>query len=264
MKKNTLNKLALALTLLAFTSCKAKKASLPSATTVPPAVEKPSADQGELVNSIQAKQPVFNTLSIKAKADLKINNNSNDVSMAIRIKNAETIWVSVTAIAGIEVARALITPDSIKIMNRLQNEYTRKPFNYIYQFTSKQVDFKAIQGLFTANAFPGTLTPSASIDSNEGQIVVKGKLESLLYNMVFNSNKNLLKNELNDATNDQKLNVNYDNFGVVKDQEFPQLVNINSVANNKSIAIALKYNNIILDEPVDFPFNVPKRFTVKD
>lgn len=264
MKKSILNKLVIVLTLIVFTSCKAKKAVLPPSTPVPPAVSKPAANNSDLVDSLKAKQPSFNTLAIKAKADLKINNSSNDVSMSIRIKNNEAIWVSVTAIAGLEVARALITPDSIKIMNRLQNEYTRKPFSYIYQFTSRQIDFKAIQGLFTASAIPGTLTESATFTGEGSQLQVKGQLSGLLYNMLFNSKRNLVQNQISDNASSQTLKVTYDNFGIIKDQELPQAVNINSAANNKSIAIALRYNSVAIDEPLDFPFNVPKRFTVKD
>ncbi|WP_207533765.1 DUF4292 domain-containing protein [Desertivirga arenae] len=264
MKKNILNKLAIGLALVVFTSCKAKKTLVPPTTSVPAVITKPAANNSDLIDSLKAKQPSFNTLAIKAKADLKINNNSNDVSMSIRIKNSETIWVSVTAIAGLEVARALITPDSIKIMNRLQNEYMRKPFSYIYQFTSRQIDFKAIQGLFTANAFPNTLTESASFTATASQVEVKGQLSELMYNMIFNNRRNMLQNQVTDNANGQKLSVTYDSFGVINNQELPQIVNINSVANNKTIAIALRYNSVSIDEPVDFPFNVPKRFTVKD
>ncbi|WP_207421973.1 DUF4292 domain-containing protein [Desertivirga brevis] len=264
MKRNILNKTAILLAFIAFTSCKARKTVLPPATSVPSIESKPAARNSGLIDSLKAKQPSFNTLSIKAKADLKINNSSNDVSMSIRIKNNETIWLSITAIAGLEVARALITPDSIKIMNRLQNEYTRKPFSYIYQFTSRQINFNAIQGLFTANVISGTLAESATLEHEGSQLQVKGELSGLLYKMLFNSRRNLIQNQLSDNANSQNLNVTYDNFGTIKDQELPQTVNINSVANNKNISIALRYNSISIDESVDFPFNVPKRFTVKD
>jgi len=263
MKKNILNKLVIALSLVAFTSCKAKKAALPPVSQIPSsAVERPVANNNsEIINSLQAKQPAFNTLAIKSKAGLKINGNNNDVNMSIRIKNGEAIWVSVNMI--IEGARALITPDSIKIMDRLHNEYIRKPFSYIHQFTSSQVDFKAIQGLFTANAFPGTLSTSAGINKKDDQTEVRGELAGLLYNMLFNANNNLVQNNISDEKN-QNLNVNYSDFGQVKGLEIPQTVNINSAAANKTISIALKYNSIMVDEAIDFPFNVPKKYTVKD
>lgn len=264
MRKDILNKTFILFTFIAFTSCKAKKAALPPVTPVAPAAaEKPIKNSNaEIIAKLQAKQPAFNTLSIKAKGELKIDGKGQDVNMSIRIKNGEAIWVSVSMV--IEGVRALITPDSIKIMHRLDNIYIRKPFSYIYQFTNKQVDFKAIQGLLTANAFPQTLSPSAEFSSKDNQTEVKGALAGLVYHLLFNSNNNLIQNNITDQNNGQNLNVSYADFGSIKSLELPQTVNINSEANNKKISIALNYNSITADEPVDFPFNVPKRYTVKD
>ena len=79
------------------------------------------------MDAIKAGQLNFNTFSGKAKTKLDINGSSNDVTLNIRIQKGQKIWVSVTAIAGIEVARALITPDSILVINKLQGLYLRKP-----------------------------------------------------------------------------------------------------------------------------------------
>ncbi|RYG21494.1 MAG: DUF4292 domain-containing protein, partial [Chitinophagaceae bacterium] len=60
-----------------------------------------------------------------------VNGNENNVTMLIRIEKDKKIWVSVTAIAGIEVARAVITPDSLLLRDNLNKTYARKPFSYI-------------------------------------------------------------------------------------------------------------------------------------
>ena len=263
MRKNILNKAFILFTVITFASCKTKRATLAPVTPVPAAAEKPaSKDNSEIIAKLQAKQPSFNTLSIKAKGELKIDGKGQDVNMSIRIKNAEAIWVSVSMV--IEGARALITPDSIKIMNRLDNIYIRKPFSYIYQFTNKQVDFKAIQGLLTANVFPETLNSYSELATRDNQTEVKGALAGLVYTMLFNSTSNLIQNNVTDPDKGQNLSVTYSDFGTVKALELPQTVDINSETNNKKISIALKYNSFTVDEAVDFPFNVPKKYTVKD
>lgn len=262
MKKKLSINILLGLIFISTFGCKAKKAIVE--TPVTPSVSIPAYSGAEVIKNINAKQPSYNTLAIKAKADLNINNNSNDVSMSIRIKNNEAIWVSVTALAGIEVARALITPDSIKVLNRMQNEYTKKPFSYIHQFTNKQVDFKTVQALFTANVFPGTLTNNPKIDLNNGQTQLIGNIAELTYRLLFNANYNLVLNDLSDQGKGQNLVVNYDDFMVVNGKEFPQSVSIKSAADTKNISISLKYNQITVDGAVELPFNVSKKFTVKN
>ncbi|WP_256010836.1 DUF4292 domain-containing protein [Desertivirga xinjiangensis] len=265
MRKNILNKVLCVvltgLTLFAASACKTKKATLPAS---PAPLEKERLSSGSVMKNVQDKQPTYTTLSVKAKADLNINNNTQDVSMNIRMRNGEAIWVSVTAIAGIEVARALITPDSIKVLNRLQSEYLAKPFNYIHQFTNKQVSFNTVQSLFTATMMQGITGSEVTVGEENSQTVLSGNVSGLLYKLLFNSRYNLVQSNLTDRSSGKNLLVNYANFVNISGKEFPQDVSIRSDAQNRSVKIDLHYNSIIVNEAVDFPFNVPKRFTVKN
>ena len=101
--------------------------------------------------AIKAQQVVFDTFSGRASTKLDINGSSNDVTLNIRLKKDKQIWVSITALLGIEVARALITPDSIKVINKLQGLYLKKPFSFIYQYASRQVNYKTIESLLVGN-----------------------------------------------------------------------------------------------------------------
>lgn len=262
MKKNTLNKIAFLVLLLTLAACKVRKPA-PVASTVP--VETQSTfSKVELLKRISDQQVNFNTMVIKAKADLDMPGTNQDVSMNIRMQKDKIIWVSVTAIAGIEVARAFITPDSVKVLNRLEGSLTRKPFSYIYRFTSKQVDFKTLQDIFIGNALAGTLSPASAVEVKDGRAHISGNLSDLIYALIFNGNSNLQQSTLTDTKASQTLTVNYGEYGNFAGQAIPQIVNISSVVNNRNVSIRLKYNSVGLNENVDFPFSVPKRFTVKD
>jgi hypothetical protein len=185
------------------------------------------------------------------------------VTMHIRIKKDQAIWVSVTAIAGLEVARALITPDSIRIINRIESVYMKKPFSYIYQFTNKQINYKTLESLFTGNPISELLTEKADINTNPG-LHLSGSSGVLAFSMLFSDTKKVSQLQLKDTVAVQELNVNYSDFAFISGKEVPQMVNINSKTSKKQISVDLKYNKIDIDAPVDMPFNVSKRFTVKD
>src|SRR5580693_6090271 len=127
MSGNMLNRLLVVFGLLTIESCTPKKQLV---------ISKKAADTAAVnarveskLDSIKASQLNFNTFSGKAKTSLNINGSCNDVTFNIRISKGQKIWVSVTALAGIEVARALITPDSILAINKLQGLYIRQPFS---------------------------------------------------------------------------------------------------------------------------------------
>lgn len=265
MKRNMLTKGIICLLVFTAFGCRVRKPIAPVVVTSPRTTEtKPAINKAELVKKISDKQVDFNTLLLKAKADLTINNNTNDVSMNIRMQKDKVIWVSASvAIIG-EVGRVLITPDSIKILNKLQNSYIRKPFSYIYQFANKAVDFRTLQNLFIGNAVNGTLSESSTITVNGGQTQLKGDLGGLTFLLVFNENLNLIQNNLNDKSASQTLIVNYGDYQKAGNEEAPNAVSIKSTAASKSISIALQYNYFGINEPVEFPFTVPKRYTVKN
>ncbi|MCX2576334.1 DUF4292 domain-containing protein [Pedobacter sandarakinus] len=261
MKKNILNSLFVFGTIVLLAACKPKKEIVvaPAAKTETK-TDNSKADALALLNSKQLK---FNTLSLKAKASLAIGNDANDVTMNFKMKDKETIWVSITALGGMaEVARALITPDSIKIMNRLKSEYIKKPFSYIYNFTNKQVNFNTLQAILTGNAMGEFLTQQSDVKQANGNWVVSGSKENLDYKLLFNTLLKVSETNLNDAKAGQALKVNYTDYQKLNESLFPGALQINTLSGTKKINIDMQFVKIDGNVPVDFPFSVPKRFTL--
>src|SRR4051812_8372329 len=120
MRKNILNKLLIATCLIVMVSCKARKKLV--VVTPPPAPVVPANKPVNPIDAIKAQQVNFNTFAAKADAKLNIDGEDNDVTLNIRIARDKKIWVSVVKhviVADIEVARALITPDSIYVINKI-------------------------------------------------------------------------------------------------------------------------------------------------
>lgn len=204
----------------------------------------------------------FNTLSLRGKAGLNINGNSNNVSMNIRMKKDEMIWVSVTAIAGIEVARVLITPDSIKVRNNFQSVYLKKPFNYIHAFTNKQVSFKLLQSMFSGNTIDDFMVEQSELEQLNGVWELKGQQQDLAYRVLFNTLLKVSENNLNDVKSGKALKVVYGDYQKVIDDLFPSSMQISSMAGIKQIAINLDFSKIERNVSLDFPFSVPKKYEV--
>lgn len=260
MKKNISNKLVLLAIILFSFGCKTKKVII----AAPPAgiQEKVEVDKKpENLNLLKGKNLQFNTLALKGKADLDINGEQNNVNMNIRMLKDKKIWVIITAAGGIiEVARAMITPDSLFLLNKLEKTYTKKSFSYIYEFTNKQVNFVLLQAVLSGNTVPEFMTTKSNLTQNNGVWVLDGNSESLAYQVLFNTLLKVGETTLNDAKAGQAFKVTYGKYTPVNNALFPSSLNISTMSGVKKMNIAIDFSKIESNVPVDFPFNVPKNY----
>ena len=260
MRKNTLNKLFIIFALLAMVSCKAKKQLVVNKAAKDTMVAKSPVLMTRL-NSIRSAQLNFNTFSGKAKTQLTINGSSNNVTMNVRIEKGKRIWVSVTAIIGIEVARAVITPDSILVINKLQNLYLQQPFSYIYKYASEKLDYSSVEALMVGNAIPQLLDEKASLKTDTADTEIKGALDNLVYNMIVGADLKAKETNLLNPDEGQELHVNNSAPLQAGDRNLPSQIDINSVVGNKKIKISLHYNKVDFDKPLEYPFSIPDGYS---
>lgn len=274
MKRNILNKVLIVCALLAVVSCKARKRAITTTVTsttpkidnvTPIATTPPDMTyvKNELA-AIKSHQVIFNTFSGRASTKLDVNGSSNDVTMNVRIARDKKIWVSITAVLGIEVARALITPDSIKIINKLQGVYLKKPFSYIYKYASRQVNYKTIESLLVGNAMPETLTENSNIKADMGYVTLSGTLQDLVYNLNMGTNLRVTQFNLSNQAEQQALLVTNSSFIQAGNKLLPSQIDILSTIQSKKIQANLHYTKADFDLELDFPFNIPDRYTPAD
>lgn len=252
------NRLLIICCLALVFGCKAKKRLV----SPNPVGLEAETSKKEKIASIQSRQIDFSTFSGRAKTQLSINGKSNDVTLNIRIKKDQKIWVSVTAIAGLEVARALITPDSIKLINRLEGAYMLKPISFIHQYTSKQINYKTLESLLIGNCIPEQLNMQTNFKSDSNQVVLTGRLEDLDYEVRLNEALKVISNLLDNTQANQSLQIKNNDFRQLENRIFPFDIRISSEVQNKQISIGLQYTKAEFDLNLDFPFTVPSRFSV--
>lgn len=259
MKRNTLNNLLIIALLTLMVACKTKKAVV----VVPPAAKAPvvvNDKKAENLKLLKSKDVPFNTLSLKGKVNVNMNGNAQDANITIRIKKDEKIWVSITAFAGIEVARALITPDSVLVRNNIQALSVKKPFSYLNTFTSKQITFKMLQSVITGNTIADFNNDQSALDMNAGLFVLSGNKADLAYKIFFNSLLKSSEVDLNDVKAGQALKVTYSDYQQVIDGLYPSVLTINSISGKKKTNLTFDFSKIERNTTLDFPFTVPKRF----
>lgn len=241
-------------------ACKTRKKV---ASVNPPVARELSDKKAENIKLLKSKDLVFNTLSVKAKAKIDIGGNKNSVTMNIRMDKGRKIWVSITALAGIEVARALITPDSVKVRNNFQGVYLKKPFSYLHRYANKQVSFDWLESIFSGNTIADFVNEKSEIQEVNGLWLLQGEKETLAYKVFFDALMKVSENTISDVNAGQALKVSYSgghqDFGGAL---FPNSVIISSMAGTKSVNIELEYSGAERNLPLEFPFTVPGKYEV--
>jgi len=106
-----------------------------------------------LVKKLKENEFRFNTISAKSKTTI-IDSSGKKTSFKthIRIKKDSAIWLSITPLLGIEMARVLITKDSIKFLNRANKEYFLGDFGYLNKLFGTDLDYQMLEALLIGNS----------------------------------------------------------------------------------------------------------------
>lgn len=203
----------------------------------------------------------YQTFTAKAKANLNLEGKGYDVSLNIRNKKGEVIWVSVTYVAGLEVARLMITPDSVSVLNRMNSEYAIYPFNFIHRYTSSQIDYKALEAMIVGNTLDLVINTTPVIESINGLLSYKGIAGDLMFESLYSALFKPQRLILEKANPLQSLNVDYERYALTDGRLVPFKIGISSAIDNRIVKIDLEYLTPQFDVPLEFPFSVPKRFT---
>lgn len=213
-----------------------------------------------LITSLEENRILYSSFSGKAKTKLEVNNKSFSTTLNLRIKHKEVIWISVTALLGIEVARILITPDRIQIINRLQSTYVDKPFEYIHTYASTALGFDEIEDLLVGNVMKFAFQPELNYLSTPSGFETKGNTGDLTFFMHFSNDFNLSQTKFSQTNIEQTLTSNYGEFQNVENQKIPKDIQVLIKASNLELDAIMNYNDIKINGELSFPFQVPSGY----
>ncbi|MCX6269764.1 MAG: DUF4292 domain-containing protein [Bacteroidetes bacterium] len=253
--------------------------SFSSCSTARKVMKQPIREEGVdyIFNLLKKNELKFDWLSAKFNASFEVNNKKSHISGQIRIKKDSLIWVSLTPILGLEAARILINLDSVFFMNRIDNTFLTSDFTYINAYLNSGFDFDLLQSLIVGNdlSYYENDKFKVNIDNLKYRLNTIGRRKLKKY--VRNSTENrkvLLQNiwvnpdngkieqlnvkELNKEN--KKLEARYSDFVTIGNQVIPGRITMEIKA-EKNINIDIEFSKIKLNEPLNFPFTIPSKYT---
>ncbi len=255
----------------AITGCRSVKpvqSSTAAADTLAMAVSNGIDSAGylrQVMEEVDKRKISYNSFSAKVKVAYTDRDGKNtDFNAYIRMRHDSAIWVSVNAVLGIEAMRMLVTPDSIRLINKLDKEYQVRPIAYLQEITRIPFDFYDLQDLIIGN--PVNLTDT----------LVSFQTENTLPVIAITSEGNEFRNVLRVAKENYRLqsirledknpvrgrfaNLLYRDHRATGNTHFPAGRTI-TLSDNSVLTIDLEFKQYDFNEVLSMPFTIPKNYT---
>lgn len=217
----------------------------------------------ETFRNLQKQKINFTTFSAKMDVDYRgADDKKYDVNAHLRMYKDSVIWISVTAILGIEGLRAIITKDSVKLLDKQNKIYTARSVAYLQEITALPLDLSSLQDLLMGNPVFLDSTNIVSYSKSENTISLLS-INDFFKNLlsINGTDRFLQSSKLDDvdAQRNRTCYLTYDEYENKKGVNFSSKRFI-SVTENKKLEIKLDFKQYDFNETLSFPFSIPKNY----
>lgn len=242
--------------MLAFSSCKSMRKA--SGSALKPKSEKVLM-KGLLENSVNAEW-----FDGKAKISYNDEYGGQSFSGTIRMRKDSAIWMQFKKFS-IEGARVLLTPDSIFVIDRINGEYTAKPFDWAQKEYNLPFGFQGLQALLLGNPVFFSKETTAGVDST--QYTLAQKTENLNATYWLSSPDLLLRHFLvDDFRNKRTVDAYSSDFRELDGKQqfsYVRSFNLNSTDLGK-LKVQIEFSKVEINKPVEMKFEVPSGYKLTD
>lgn len=217
----------------------------------------------EVSSTIGKNRIDFRTFSAKVKVDFEgKDGKKSDFNANIRLYKDSVIWISINALLGIEAFRVLITPDSVKVMNRIEKIAQLRSVSYLQEVAQIPITFHELQDLLLGNPiyFDSTSVTSYKKELSGVSLLSIGNLFKNL--LTVSSNGYLPQQSKLDDVDSKRARTCYISYGDYQNKnnvKFSTYRKITVVEKSK-LDIELQFKQIDFNVELNIPFSIPKNF----
>lgn len=219
-----------------------------------------------IIEGINRNHIDFKTFSAKIKVDYWDKDGKGpDLTVFVRIQKDSAIWLSVNAtVFSYEAFRVLITPDSVKLINKKDKLVQLRSSGYLVEVAHLPFDFKGLQDLIIGNpVFLDSNIVSYTKEPNVTSLLSIGEIFKNL--LTIGNSDNLPQHSKLDDVNQNRnrtADLSYSNYNGSAGKPFATFRKI-SLAEKNKIDVELDFKQFSFNESLNFPFSIPKNYTVQ-
>lgn len=211
----------------------------------------------------------FNTLSARMNVNLKTSKQELASRVDLKMIKDSVFQLSIQPFLGIEIFRLELTPDSVKVLDRMNKQYVAENYEDLRGQTPIEFNFYNLQALFIDRLFlPGhaTISPKQyhrfklKQEGSLAEIKVKDSM-GLLYRFIADGEGKLLSTDISAASNRYALQWEYADFRLVNDHPFPMRMNIEVFEGGRAAGGGdIHFSRVQTNVPLNMDFSIPSKY----
>ncbi len=160
MKATTILKIAMLAVPMVISSCSSKKKAVVENNSQMPVV---TALENDFVQKVSSNAQTAKFITSKVKFTVEVGSQDIALTGNLRMKRDDVIRLQLMAFGFVEAARLEFTKDYVLIMDRINKQYLKAPYNQIDFLRNSGINFYTLQALFWNELF----MPNRSTLSND-------------------------------------------------------------------------------------------------
>lgn len=214
-----------------------------------------------LVKKMVQNQVNARYFSARTKMNLDYDGQQIAFTGNLRWVRDSAIWVNAKKF-NIEAGRALITPDSFHLLDRINQQFISRQFSYLQEAFDLPANFDVLQNLLLGN--PVFFTQDLNVTIDGAQYVLKGETDRFLTTYYLDGDQYTLNRyEMVDKSTSESLEMIFSNHQALdQEQKFSYLryLTVNS-KDYGELRLELEFAKVELNTPKELPFEIPDRYT---
>jgi hypothetical protein len=250
-------------TLLIMSACKTTrlvtKPSVQTATAV-----------SQLIEQVNKVQPDFKTANIsKMSLAFNLNEREVNVSAVCKIKKDTAIFISIQPFMGIELFKAELMPDSLKVFDKMNHRYYVTDYAFFSKRFGVDVDFYSFQSLLSARLFcvgkKEIVADSCKLVAMDaGQSKIEYNSGKIIQNTQISPLNVIQQVILKAKDSDYQLQTDYKDYTVVNGVNFPQKIALQATSEKSRASCDFSILRVEFNTNIKLSPTNPDRYTLGD
>lgn len=240
---------------IVFTSCKTKKYVMGSNVIAKNLSSKKVAKKHVAANFDEE------TLDAKFKVNFDNGKMKQSISVSLRMKQDEVIWLKGTKF--INIFKAKITPEKVRFYSPLGRNYFEGDFSLLEDFLGIKINFKQLQNLFLGQAILDVKKEKQNIAIIDNSYVLSPAVQANLFDAFFAVNPGHYKLEEQSLVNvakEQRLDIGYPSYKLIDGAVFPEKIMVKAKQQKKLTTIDFILKSVEFNTDLDTSFTIPKGY----
>lgn len=212
----------------------------------------------------------FKTFYSGFKGKFEQNGKSIPLKGIIKIKKDTFIQISIRPTLGIELAKILLTNDSVKFLDKVQKQFIKEDYLYLQKKFGVEFNYQILQSILINRFFiypKDNNVNSYKLDISENNKTLKLTSKGIflgkntIHELKILQNKfYIINNKISLLNEKRNVNILYSDFNKINNYNFPKFLQIKLSENLIKIKINIEYKNIQLNKSLKPSFSIPQNY----